>query len=109
MTSDESSFMLRPVPHRAIPTSPIFRELRLPNSPNLERLRDLELDVRIELGRANVSVADVLKLAEGSVIELDKLTDEPVEIYVSDRLVARGELVAVNGNFAVRIVEIVGS
>jgi flagellar motor switch protein FliN/FliY len=75
----------------------------------LDLLRDVELHVRIELGRARMSLEDVLKLDEGSVVELDKLAGEPVDLLVNDRLVARGEVVVVNENFAVRVIEIVAA
>jgi flagellar motor switch protein FliN/FliY len=72
----------------------------------IELLDDVELDVKIELGRANMYVEDVLKLGPGSVVELDKLAGDPVDIYVNDRLVARGEVLVLNENFCVRINDI---
>ncbi|MFQ5411322.1 MAG: flagellar motor switch protein FliN, partial [Phycisphaerae bacterium] len=69
-------------------------------------LNDVNLDVKIELGRANMFIEDVLKLGEGSVVELDKLAGDPVDILVNDRLVARGEVLVLNDNFCVRISEI---
>src|SRR5207237_8952134 len=70
-------------------------------------LRDVELNVKIELGRSRMLVEDVLKLAEGSVVELDKLAGDPVDVFVNDRLVARGEVLVLNDNFCVRVNEIV--
>ena len=70
-------------------------------------LHDVELDVRIELGRARMPVGDVLQLAEGSVVELDKLAGDPVDVYVNGRLVARGEVLVLEGNFCVRVGEII--
>ena len=75
---------------------------------NIELLRDVELNVKIELGRSRMLVEDVLKLAEGSVVELDKLAGDPVDVFVNDRLVARGEVLVLNDNFCVRVNEIVG-
>ena len=72
-----------------------------------ELLRDVELNVKIELGRARMLVEDVLKLCEGSVVELDKLAGDPVDVFVNDRLVARGEVLVLNDNFCVRVNEIV--
>jgi flagellar motor switch protein FliN/FliY len=63
--------------------------------------------VKIELGRNRMSVEEVLKLAEGSVVELDKLAGDPVDVFVNDRLVARGEVLVLNDNFCVRVNEIV--
>lgn len=69
-------------------------------------LNDVKLDVKIELGRANIYIDEVLKLNKGSVVELDKLAGDPVDVIVNDRLVARGEVLVLNDNFCVRISEI---
>lgn len=74
---------------------------------SIDLLRDVELNVKIELGRNRMLVEDVLKLAEGSVVELDKLAGDPVDVFVNDRLVARGEVLVLNDNFCVRVNEIV--
>jgi flagellar motor switch protein FliN/FliY len=74
---------------------------------SIDLLRDVELNVKIELGRSQMMVEDVLKLAEGSVVELDKLAGDPVDVFVNDRLVARGEVLVLNDNFCVRVNEIV--
>lgn len=74
---------------------------------SIEMLRDVELSVKIELGRSRMLVEDVLKLAEGSVVELDKLAGDPVDVFVNERLVARGEVLVLNDNFCVRVNEIV--
>jgi flagellar motor switch protein FliN/FliY len=79
-----------------------------PLSP-IDLLRDVELNVKIELGRSKMLVEDVLKLAEGSVVELDKLAGDPVDVFVNDRLVARGEVLVLNDNFCVRVNEIVAA
>ena len=76
-----------------------------PNSIAL--IQDVELRVKIELGRTQMVVEDVLRLGEGSVVELDKLAGDPVDVFVNDRLVARGEVLVLNDNFCVRISEIV--
>lgn len=73
----------------------------------IDLLRDVNLDVKIELGRSRMLVEDVLKLVEGSVVELDKLAGDPVDVYVNERLVARGEVLVLNDNFCVRVNEIV--
>ncbi|MEK6644972.1 MAG: flagellar motor switch protein FliN [Planctomycetota bacterium] len=69
-------------------------------------LNDVELDVKIELGRASMLIEEVLRLGEGSVVELDKLAGDPVDVLVNGRLVARGEVLVLNDNFCVRISEI---
>jgi flagellar motor switch protein FliN/FliY len=78
-----------------------------PLNDGIDLLRDVELNVKIELGRSRMLVDDVLRLGEGSVVELDKLAGDPVDVYVNDRLVARGEVLVLNDNFCVRINDIV--
>ena len=75
----------------------------------LQTLEDVELDVRIELGRAEMLIDDVLKLREGSVVPLDKLAGDPVDILVNGRLIARGEVLVLNDNFCVRVAEILNT
>lgn len=70
-------------------------------------LDDIDLNVKVELGRTLMYVEDVLRLNENSVIELDKAAGDPVDIYVNDRHVARGEVLVLNENFCVRISEII--
>ncbi|MGD2107921.1 MAG: flagellar motor switch protein FliN [Phycisphaerae bacterium] len=72
----------------------------------LTMLSDVNLRVKIELGRTRMLVEDVLKLGEGSVVELDKLAGDPVDVWVNDRLIARGEVLVLNDNFCVRISEV---
>ena len=74
---------------------------------SIELLRDVDLNVKIELGRSRMLVEDVLKLGEGSVVELDKLAGDPVDVFVNDRLVARGEVLVLNDNFCVRVAELI--
>ncbi|MEX0726970.1 MAG: flagellar motor switch protein FliN [Planctomycetaceae bacterium] len=73
---------------------------------SLAGLQDVELDLRIELGRTELLIEEVLKLKEGSVVPLDKLAGDPVDILVNGRLIARGEVLVLNDNFCVRIAEI---
>lgn len=72
----------------------------------IDLLSDVNLNVKIELGRTRLFVEDVLRLGEGAVVELDKLAGDPVDVYVNDRHVARGEVLVLNDNFCVRINEI---
>jgi flagellar motor switch protein FliN/FliY len=76
---------------------------------SIDLLRDVELNVKIELGRSRMLVEEVLKLVEGSVVELDKLAGDPVDVFVNERLVARGEVLVLNDNFCVRVNEIVAA
>jgi flagellar motor switch protein FliN/FliY len=73
----------------------------------LDLIRDVELDLKIELGRTHMYLEDVLKLRRGSVVPLDKLAGDPVDIYVNGRLIARGEVLVLNDNFCVRVAELI--
>mgnify|MGYP000615527475 FL=1 len=84
-----------------------FAELDSSNDETTENkidmLFEVELDVTIELGRKKMSIQEVLQLGKGSVIELSKLAGEPVDIYVNQKQLAKGEVVVVDENFAIRI------
>lgn len=82
-------------------------EISPQDARTLDLLGDVNLNVKIELGRTRMLVEDVLRLSSGSVVELDKLAGDPVDIYVNDRFVARGEVLVLNDNFCVRVNEIV--
>ncbi|MAX67126.1 MAG: flagellar motor switch protein FliN [Bacteriovoracaceae bacterium] len=74
---------------------------------NLDFILDIPLKVSVELGRAQVVIKDLLQLGQGSVLELDKLAGEPLEVLVNGKLVARGEVVVVNEKFGVRLTDII--
>lgn len=80
--------------------------LKAGKKETLDLLSDVQLNVRIELGRTRMYVEDVLQLGDGAVVELDKLAGDPVDVFVNDRHVARGEVLVLNDNFCVRINEI---
>src|SRR4029078_3978092 len=73
----------------------------------LELMRDVELDLTIELGRTHMHLEDVLKLKQGAVVALDKRAGAPADIYVNGRLIARGEVLVLNDNFCVRVAELI--
>ncbi|NUN48110.1 MAG: flagellar motor switch protein FliN [Candidatus Brocadiae bacterium] len=73
-----------------------------------DMLLDVPLNVRIELGRTKMRLEDLLGVGRGTVITLDQLAGEPLDIYVNDRLVARGEVLVLHDNFCVRVTEIIG-
>jgi flagellar motor switch protein FliN len=73
----------------------------------LEMLLDVPLELSVEIGRTRMSIQELLSLGPGSVIELDKVAGEPLDILVNGRLVARGEAVVVNDKFGIRITDIV--
>jgi len=72
-------------------------------------LNDVNLRVKLVLGRTRMLLEDVLKLGEGSVVELDKLAGDPIDVYANERLIARGEVLVLNDNFCVRISEVFSS
>jgi flagellar motor switch protein FliN/FliY len=80
-----------------------------PEKVSMDLLRDVTLDLKIELGRTRLSLEEILQLRRGSVVTLDKLAGDPVDIYVNGRLVARGEVLVLNDNFCVRVAELIGS
>ena len=79
----------------------------LREAPNLDFVLDLPLEVSVELGRAKILISDLLQLGQGSVVELNKLAGEPVEIFVNQKLIARGEVVVVNDKFGIKMTDIV--
>jgi flagellar motor switch protein FliN/FliY len=93
---------LSPFPLTDLASSPAS-----PEKATLDLLRDVELGLRIELGRTHMHLEDVLKLKRGSVVTLDKLAGDPVDVYVNGRLIARGEVLVLNDNFCVRVAELV--
>jgi flagellar motor switch protein FliN len=76
-------------------------------SPNLDFILDIPLEISVELGRTKIPISDLLQLGQGSVIELAKMTGEPLEILVNQRLVARGEVVVINDKFGVRLTDVI--
>jgi flagellar motor switch protein FliN len=80
-----------------------------PEKVSMDLLRDVTLDLKIELGRTRMHLDEILQLRKGSVVTLNKLAGDPVDIYVNGRLVARGEVLVLNDNFCVRVAELVGS
>jgi flagellar motor switch protein FliN/FliY len=73
---------------------------------NLSMLMDIPLKVTVELGRTKRQIKDILDLSPGSIIELDKLAGEPVDILVNNKLIAKGEVVVIDENFGVRVTDI---
>ncbi len=77
------------------------------SQPNLNLLMDVQMTLKVELGRTKMYIKEILGLGEGSIIELDKLAGEPVDLLVSDKLIAKGEVVVIDENFGVRVTDIV--
>ncbi len=76
-------------------------------SQNLDFLLDIPLEVSVELGRSNIIINDMLQLTQGSVVELSKNAGAPVDIYVNQKMLGKGEVIVVNDRFGVRITEII--
>lgn len=79
----------------------------LKDSPNLDLILDIPLEISVELGRAKMLINDLLQLGQGSVVELNKLAGEPLEILINQKLIARGEVVVVNEKFGIRLTDII--
>jgi flagellar motor switch protein FliN len=75
-------------------------------SKNLDMLLDIPLQVTVELGRTKKTIKDILEMSAGSIVELDKLAGEPVDIFVNQKMIAKGEVVVIDENFGVRVTEI---
>lgn len=80
---------------------------RVEGQRNLDLLLDVEIPVAVEVGRAQMSLEDVLKMVPGSIVALDKKAEEPVDLRVNGKLVARGEVVLVDDTYGLRITQIV--
>lgn len=79
------------------------------NAKDIDFLLDVPLKVSVEVGRAKMLIKDFLKMKEGGIIELDKMADEPLDLYVNSRLIARGEAVVVNEKFGLRLIDVVST
>ncbi len=90
---------------------PDFKNLKDENeqmtSRGIEFLLDIPVEITVRLGAAKMLIKELLQLGQGSVVELEKLAGEPMEILVNDRLIARGEVVVVNEKFGVRLTDII--
>ncbi len=76
-------------------------------SKDIEFLLDIPVEISVHLGSTKMLIKELLQLGQGSVVELDKLAGEPMEIYANNRLIARGEVVVVNEKFGVRLTDII--
>lgn len=77
------------------------------DSPTLDYILDVTLQVSVEVGRARMSIQDLLQLGQGAVVELSKIAGEPLDIYMNGKQVAKGEAVIVNEKFGVRVTDII--
>lgn len=93
----------RKVPDKGKPSA----EVGTKSSANMDFLLDIPLEISVELGRTKMLINELLKLGQGSVVELSKLAGETLEILANQKLVARGEVVVVNEKYGVRLTEII--
>lgn len=95
------------VPIKSVGFEPLQVGVASESMGNIALLLDVPMRVTVELGRTKMTIKEILGLGEGSIIELDKLAGEPVDILVNDKLIAQGEVVVIDENFAVRVTKIV--
>ncbi|HOF73176.1 MAG TPA: flagellar motor switch protein FliN [Syntrophales bacterium] len=92
-------------------SDPDFNELQKPAAArggfDLDFILDIPLTLTVELGRCRMLINELLQLGQGSVVELQKIAGEPMDVYVNQRLIARGEVVVVNEKFGVRLTDII--
>jgi flagellar motor switch protein FliN/FliY len=101
-----------PTPVAPVAATPEVKPNNAPSTASkgqasLDMLMDVPLKITVELGRTRMSLRQTLDLVQGSVIELDRLAGDPVDVFVNERLLAKGEVVVVDDKFAVRITELI--
>ena len=89
------------------PAPSAVHEMSVPQDSNLDRILDIPLVLSAQLGSTRMLIKDLLQLGPGSIVELDKLAGEPLEVLVNERLVARGEVVMVNEKFGIRLTDVI--
>jgi len=113
-TSQQATATTSPHQKESLPTQPANLEELTPAQgtgihPELDFILDIPLEVTVEIGRTKMMIRELLKLNQGSIIELEKFVGEPVEVLVNGKLMAKGEVVVVNDRFGVRITEIISA
>lgn len=102
-TAKAQSASARPAPFPSLEPEPGA----LPASPNLDLILDIPVTLSVELGHTKMQIRNLLQLAQGSVVELDRLAGEPMDVLVNGCLIAQGEVVVVNDKFGIRLTDIV--
>ena len=106
------------MPNRALPTTPadsssgsVFQELTSPQKVavhnDIDMIMDIPVQLTVQLGRTKIAIKNLLQLAQGSVVELDGLAGEPMDVLVNGYLIAQGEVVVVNEKFGIRLTDII--
>lgn len=101
---NEQPIMVQPV---QFPSFDNQTSMQLNENKNFDLLLDIKLKLTVELGRAELPIKRVLELTRGSIVELDKIAGEPVELFANGKLIARGEVVVIEDNFGLRITNII--
>jgi flagellar motor switch protein FliN len=104
MDTEDDKFSVRPVQLDELAGAP--ESMRNLLDANLEVVQDLKVRLTISVGGAQLSIGELFALKEGAMLKLDKATSEPLDIFLDDKRVARGELMAAEDNFAIRITEV---
>ena len=84
-------------------------EEKIPSKMNREVIENIPVTLAIEVGRASLKIRDLMRLTQGSVVELDRLAGEPLDIVVNDTVVAQGEVVLVNDRYGVRLTQVISA
>lgn len=105
--SDSQTFGGQPAPSASFPS---VQQAESGGPPkNIDFILDIPMSVTVYVGSTKMAIRDLLQLAQGSVIELDKLAGEPMDVMVNNKLVARGEVVVVNEKFGIRLTDVVSA
>lgn len=107
LDSDKNTMQPLPVGMRTFEFEKFRGSSANSDAATLELMRDVQLDMTVELGRTHMHLEDVLQLRKGAVVPLDKLAGDPADIFVNGRLIARGEVLVLNDNFCIRVAELI--
>src|SRR5512139_1083267 len=109
MSNEESTMGLAGGGAAGVGEMPDFSDVAAPRatSPDLEMILDIPVRLSMEVGNTQISIRDLLQLGQGSVIELDRLAGEPLDVLVNGTLIAHGEVVVVNEKFGIRMTDVI--
>jgi flagellar motor switch protein FliN/FliY len=106
-SSDFGEIVAPPLPDLGPATPPLAAGARTLGTRDMSLLADIPVEVAVEIGRLRMPLRDLLSLEPGAVLELDRPADAPVDVLVNGKLVARGEVVVIDGEFGVRVTDLV--
>ena len=105
-TADAASQVKQPNAEETHPEDATSGDERM-RAPRIQRVLDVPLAVTLRFGQRHLTLRDILALSTGSLVELDRQVEEPVDLVLGDRLIARGEVVIVDGNYGLRVTEVI--